>query len=325
MGVTKERREQICKERLGLICENNKNEKFEIIEYNGYDDILIQFLDEHQCTKHTNWTNICSGKVRNPHHNREGTCGINNQQCNMKIIRYYSNSDIIVEFQDEWKAQVHTRWDHFISGSVKNPYYPTVYGRGITGNKYITYENGKNTKEYHAWYNLFIRCYDNELHNKGKNRAYINCEISSEWNLYENFYDWIHNQNNYNKWLNSNDWDIDKDILQKHNKIYGGDKCVLVPKLVNELFLRNEWNRGKYPIGVTYRPSLNTYISRCENPLTKKREYLGDFKSPEQAFMAYKARKEDIIKQVANQEYARKNITYDCYNAMINYKVDITD
>ena len=35
--------------------------------------------------------------------------------------------------------------------------------------------------------------------------------------------------------------------------------------------------------------------------------------------------KEDLIKQVAEIEYAKGNITKQCYNAMMNYEVEITD
>ena len=35
--------------------------------------------------------------------------------------------------------------------------------------------------------------------------------------------------------------------------------------------------------------------------------------------------KENLIKQIANIEYANGNIAENCYNAMMNYKVEITD
>lgn len=325
MGVTKEQREKIKEERIGLVLKNNKNEFFKIIEYNNSSDITIQFLDDYQCLKHTNWTNICSGKISNPHHSREGKISTNYQNYKMKIIYYKNNMDIIVEFQDKWKAKVHTRWDHFISGNVKNPYAPLVYNRGMTGEKYITYENGDNTKEYTTWYNLFIRCYDQKLHLENKNRAYIDCNICDQWFLYDNFYEWLHSQDNFNKWFNGMHWDIDKDILIKNNKIYSSDKCLLVPKAVNELFLKNKWNRGEYPIGVSYRKDTGCYTARCNNPLTKEREYLGSFTSENDAFNVYKNRKEKIIKQVAEKEFHENNITEKCYIAMINYEVDIHD
>ena len=40
---------------------------------------------------------------------------------------------------------------------------------------------------------------------------------------------------------------------------------------------------------------------------------------------AIKEYKEYIIKQVAQEEYAKGNITKQCYEAMMNYEVEIAD
>ena len=44
-----------------------------------------------------------------------------------------------------------------------------------------------------------------------------------------------------------------------------------------------------------------------------------------QSFQLYKIRKENTIKQVAKEEYDKGNITKRCYDAMMKYKVEITD
>lgn len=43
--------------------------------------------------------------------------------CNMKIIKYNKAIDIIVEFQDKYKAKVHTSYSCFEKNGVKNPNY----------------------------------------------------------------------------------------------------------------------------------------------------------------------------------------------------------
>ena len=53
--------------------------------------------------------------------------------CEMKIIKYNRYKDITVEFQDKHKAKIHTTYQHFEKGDVKNPYYPSVYGVGYIG------------------------------------------------------------------------------------------------------------------------------------------------------------------------------------------------
>ena len=87
----------------------------------------------------------------------------------MKVVEYYNNQNIIVEFQDEHKARVKTQYYNFVKGSVKNPYHPVVYGVGIAGNKYKTVdENSKSIKEYTIWYHILQRCYDKKSFGRSK-------------------------------------------------------------------------------------------------------------------------------------------------------------
>lgn len=45
----------------------------------------------------------------------------------------------------------------------------------------------------------------------------------------------------------------------------------------------------------------------------------------EEAFMDYKSIKEENIRQIAQTEYDKGNITKECYDAMVRYEVEITD
>lgn len=252
---------------------------------------------------------------------RVGEEKLNNQGCLMKIVEYNNSKDIIIEFQDEHKAQVRTSYRHFELCNIKNPYYPSVCGIGILGNKYLTKVNGKLIKEYITWKDIIHRCFD--IKNKEKNPTYKNVICCDEWLLYENFYNWLHSQENFEKWHNEERWAIDKDILFKGNKFYSPETCCLVPMNVNNLFTKNNSIRGNLPIGV--RVGKNGFISTCWNPFLNKGEYLGTYQTIEEAFQIYKTYKEKIIKQVAKIEYDKGNIIEICYNAMLNYKVEITD
>lgn len=77
------------------------------------------------------------------------------------------------------------------------------------------------------------------------------------------------------------------------------------------------------PIGVS--KSKNKFLARCYNPITNKRERLGLYLTPEDAFLAYKRYKENLVKQVAQIEFDKDNITSSCYDAMMKYEVEITD
>lgn len=254
-------------------------------------------------------------------------CGEENynfQGCLMKIIKYINANDIFVEFQDEYKAIVHGAYKEFKKGKIKNPYHPEVYGVGMIGQKYTTSINGKSTKEYKIWHSMLQRCYDEKV--KKKYYYYQDVYCCNEWLLFENFYEWLHSQPNFGKWFDGSRWAIDKDIISKHNKEYSPNLCSLVPDNINALFTKHDKDRGKYPIGVYYVKRNNTYKAQCNNPLRdNKRVGLGEYSDPIIAFQKYKEYKEYIIKEVAKNEYSQGNITEQCFNAMMNYQVEITD
>jgi hypothetical protein len=115
---------------------------------------------------------------------------------------------------------------------------------------------------------------------------------------------------------------LDKDILIKGNKVYSPETCIFIPSEINTLFVKNDVNRGEFPIGVTFNKENNNYLSHCNNG-HRKIIHLGTFNNIEDAFKVYKEYKEKIIKQIA-EEYKSK-IPEKIYNAMINYDVEITD
>lgn len=253
--------------------------------------------------------------------NRLGEKRLNNKGCLMKIIEYNDANNVIVEFQDEYRAKVSTAYRHFVKGKVRNPFNLSVFEAGAVGSKYLTKINGKHIKEYVAWCGMLERCFDNKY--KEVRPTYQDVTCCEEWLCFENFYEWLHSQENFDKWLNGDRWAVDKDILVKGNKVYSSDVCCLVPINVNSLFVKNDILRNELPIGV--RQSGNKFSAYCQNPFTNKREYIGIYAIPEEAFCAYKTYKENLIKQIAQIEFDRGNITKRCYDAMIKYKVEITD
>lgn len=246
---------------------------------------------------------------------------LNYQGCLMRIIEYIDANNIIIEFQDEYMAKIHTSYGNFRKGSIKNPYFPSVCGVGMTGNKYPIKINGNLVKEYNIWRHMLARCFNKKF--KEENSSYEDVSCCKEWLLFENFFEWLHSQENFDKWLCNDKWAIDKDILIKGNKIYSPETCCLVPLNVNNLFIKQSFVRGKYPIGVSYNENKKMFDVHCS--LNHKCIYLGSFLTLKEAFCVYKEYKENIIKQVAQIEYDKGNITKECYEAMLNYKVEITD
>lgn len=218
---------------------------------------------------------------------RLGMEKLNKQGCLMKIVEYNKTSNIVVEFQDKRKLKVKTTYNEFVKGSVKNPYYPTIYGVGCIGTKYHARIGKKILKEYATWKNMLYRCYGdyNERYNTHENA--IVCE---EWLVYENFYDWLHEQSNAENFLKGSNWILNRKIINKNNEIYSPDTCCLVPKNVDGLFIKTNLNM----------------------------EY-----ATESMLKMYKEHMENKIKKVAKEEYDKGNISEQCYKAMMNYKYEI--
>lgn len=239
----------------------------------------------------------------------------------MRIIKYVDASNITIEFQDDHKEMVNTNYDNFSKGKVKNQYYPSVFNVGMIGVKYPSKENGKMTKEYTTWRNMLMRCFDKSY--KTTHPAYKNVTCCNEWLLFENFYEWLHSQENFDKWYNGKRWCLDKDIIVKGNKIYSPETCCLVSMDVNLLFVKRQTDKSNLPVGVARNGK--GYIARCDNPIIGKTERLGTYRTIEDAFNIYKNYKEKLIKEIAKIEYSKGNIIELCYKSMISYIIEIND
>ena len=245
-----------------------------------------------------------------------GEFGYNNNGERMTIIRYGTEKDIDIQFDDGTIVQ-HKQYSAFKKGEIKNPFFPTIYGVGFIGvGDYKTCdENGKPTKCYATWSSMHQRCYDPKY--QQKHPTYKNCKVCEEWNDYQAFAKWD-NENYYE--VGNERMDLDKDILCKGNKIYSPDTCIYVPHSINGLFAKCNKTRGNCPIGVGKHG--NKFRARL-NKGNGKHIYLGAYDTPEQAFLAYKKAKEEYIKEVA-EEYKGK-IDNRAYEALINYEVEIDD
>jgi hypothetical protein len=163
---------------------------------------------------------------------------------------------------------------------------------------------------YNAWRSLLKRTVENKL--KHKWVTYSDCTICDEWLTFSVFLEW------FNKQIYFDSWQLDKDILAKGNKIYSPETCAFVPQEINSLF-SYKTKESSLPVGVTV--SKKRFASAIHKQ--GKRYYLGNFKTPEEAFQAYKVAKEAWIKEVADKW--RGKIDPKVYKAMYEYQVEITD
>lgn len=248
--------------------------------------------------------------------NRIGEINISNEGYKMLIIEYYNHKNIIVEFQDEYKARANCTYDNFKNGRVKNPYRRSVYGKGYLGEG--KYSWSTHEKIYDEWNSMLLRCYDEKYHKN--QQTYINCEVEEYLLNFQNFAQWY--EENYYE-IEGEKMTLDKDILFKGNKIYSRNTMIFVPQRINSLFVKCNKTRGNYPVGVNYHKGTNKLEARCST--LEKRINLGYFplNKPFQAFTCYKNFKENYIKQVAD-EY-KDLIPIELYEAMYKYEVEIND
>ena len=236
-----------------------------------------------------------------------------------KIVKYNDKTNVEIQFlKTGYKTTVYL--GNIKSGSIKDPYAPSVFGVGIIGAKYPITINGVITKEYALWKRMLERCYSDTF--LTKNPTYEGCKCSENFKSYEYFYEWCHSQIGFDNDGNGNPFQLDKDLLIKGNKIYSENLCVFIPRELNSLLLTRDAKRGEHPLGVYLHKASNKFTSMLHIG-NGKRKCLGSYNTSEEAFNVYKIAKEEFIKEKA--EKYKSQIDFRVYNALMSYEVKITD
>lgn len=240
---------------------------------------------------------------------RIGEISYNNQGLKMEIIEYHNHKNVKIRFEDGEEAIV--QYGHFKRGSVKSKKNKNIFG---VGNSNGVDEQVFKLPSYDCWYRMMRRCYDEKLHKRQP--KYIGCKVDEVWHDFINFKKW-YDENYYE--INEDRTELDKDILNKGNNTYSPDNCIFVPKFINTMFTKANNRRGDLPIGVSRKNGKYCSYIRINNKLN----HLGMYSDPLEAFEVYKKTKEGHIKQVADKY--KDQIPQKLYDAMYNYKVEITD
>lgn len=230
-----------------------------------------------------------------------------NQGCKAKIVEYIRKDKVIITFDDI--NYITCTISNLKRGNVLNPYHPSIYGVGFFGvGKYKG--SLKKEKVLVTWFGMLRRCYNEK--EREKHPSYKGCSVAGEWHNFQNFAQWF-----YENYIEG--FHLDKDILVKGNKVYSPETCCFVPQEINNLLTNRKESRGLYYIGVRF---LN---SKFHARIRKKNFYfhLGSYKTPEEAFQAYKTAKEQYIKEIADKW--KDKIDPRVYQAMYDYQVEITD
>lgn len=308
--------------KLGKENINKQGFKMTVIDYIDYEHITVQFEDG--LTKNTSFSEFRKGNVCNTNYKEAAHTPLKIERMNemsynkngekMYIKEYNNCADILVEFCDEYHGQVHTSYESFRKGLVRNPNKKGKYGQ-ITGNEYKTRdENGEKTKEYNIWMAIIKRVFKAKEKN-AKNTLYKDVKICDEWMYFPNFVKWLKEQSNYDKWKQgtNHEWSIDKDILSSlDNKIYSPETCCLVPSYINSSVIDVRCKDKTLPVGVM--KFSNKYYYYFDNEVGKN-QYFETIEETQESYINYKNNKR---KHLAQKAYDNKDITEKCYNALMD-------
>ena len=189
-----------------------------------------------------------------------------------------------------------------------------VFGAGVNTVDFEVVVEGDHIWQYKLWQNMLYRAYCPK--HKLRFPTYVGVTVCNEWLYFGNFLEWINREVGYGG--RKKGFALDKDLLIKGNKVYCPEACSFVPDAINLLLGNNAAIRGSLPIGVSQMKNSGTYRARLKCWGAEK--HLGSFKTPEEAFAAYKIAKEAHVKIVATQH--RDSVKPAVYEALMNWKVE---
>lgn len=181
-----------------------------------------------------------------------------------------------------------------------------IFGIGINDINIDT-----NSMVYIKWFQMFNRCYG------GRNRTYEDCTVCEEWHYLSNFKKWFENpENGYQE-----GYHLDKDLLVKGNREYAPDKCCFLPSEINGHFKQFKKNSTGLPRGVQMRKGKYV-VAISENG---KPKHIGTFRTPTEAFFAFKQSQENKYRRMAKEYFKKGKITKKVYDALMRYEVEPDD
>lgn len=284
---------------------------YEVIGIVDTQTVTIKF-DNTQTVRNVSKYRILNGRIKDYKSSFYHQVGesYTNKYGRYEIIKILPHKKALVKFENTGTI-VESTICNIKNGRVKDFNSPEIFGIGYIG-CFRNNERISKDRAYVVWRNMLMRCYDEKTHIKRP--TYIGCTVCNEWHNYSNFKQWF--DENYQE-----GYCLDKDILFKGNKVYSPKTCCFVPNEINSILTKRQNYRGNLPIGVRYSDSRLRY--KVQFTKSSDKTYIGYFSAPEEAFEAYKRAKEDYLKELANKY--KENISEAVYNALMNYKVEITD
>ena len=195
-------------------------------------------------------------------------------------------------------------------GRISDKLSPTVYGVGVLG---LVEGQVNNRKSYKIWHSMLQRCYSDNVKTRERSKTYGDVAVCQEWLTYTNFLVWF--ENNYKEGSY-----LDKDLTIIGSKEYSPETCSFVTNLINCLLWRTTSNKGEWPIGVHKDVKSGKFVAQL-SVKGLKRKWLGYHNTPEEAFIAYKEAKENLIREVAFEAFHKGDINRTVYDNLIAFEV----
>lgn len=234
-----------------------------------------------------------------------------NQGGSVTVVECKKMRSIVVQHNDNHKHLATVSASDLKKGKVKNPYFASLHNIGYLGfGCFSAAKDDSKTHEYITWDNMLRRCYSREL--QLRQPAYKDCQVSCEWLNFQNFAKWFTENDYYNP-----DYELDKDLLVKGNKLYSPDTCCLIPKQLNRLLISSDTTNRKYPVGTSFHKAAGKF--RAYLTTDNKTHHLGLFDTVAEAHQAYVTSKEAYVKLKATQWKGK--IDERVFDALMNWRV----
>lgn len=221
-----------------------------------------------------------------------------------EIICYGGVEDVLIRFHNTGYV-TKSGMQRIRAGGVIDRTLPNVYGVGYSGE--CTMPDIRKNRSYVVWNSMLKRCYSDTRHFVSP--KYAGKTVSDFFLNYSNFHEWYTDQKGHDL-----GWDLDKDLLVSGNSEYSPESCVLVPKEINNVIVKDLSGVSEY-----YGVHLIRDKFRVCVQYMRKNYHLSFHDNLEEASETYIFYKQKLLHEVAEKW---KGVVSDrCYNALINYSV----